>query len=377
MFTFLLLGCHSGDQEKISREKMHEKVELENRVNAAFDSYQKTQSKMIEYVCTRYMATQQKIMLSKVYLAKEGVIRARYHAARESMYHTLSEVKHTFGRTTSVIDDFLKYDKKYGDISPKNVTRGFCHSYEDGLFAKIAENIRQYQTQPVLPDHSTTSDKTIYLNNHYQITNITVNIKQNELPLSLNFGGRAFPLKCHYALLQPIYQAAALNHVLPNRFLDEAIHYFYQHQSPQVDAVLQCELPESFSNRALFQTTDTYPWYQPSIIGSPGKWAAGDALSYVNQNCLIVVFGHEPCVCNYNDAQQCQKIKSISREYQRSYWDVLENLKLTQSSSTPQKKRAIDRFIQWSQVEIKKDFCLIDQKAMKKNMNFLLKELKK
>lgn len=216
----------------------------------------------------------------------------------------------------------------------------------------------------------------IYLNAKFQTTQMTNNIEQQMLPTRLFIGSQAYPIQCRYLEAQPYIQAIATGKPKAD-IAYKASAYFYHYNSPQINTILTCQADITLSEQPRIQFSDTYPWYQPLVEGGPNKPAAGDALTYVYGNQLIVVLGHEPCACNDQTEEQCSKLKKVSREYHQRAWTMVTALQDEQTKHSPKAQQYMNDYFAYAKNELKKDYCYIDKDGMIERLNTMLEGIGK
>jgi hypothetical protein len=360
------------------KEKVKSELKLFHQVHYNFSAYINARAKMVEFSCTKHLATFQGITLSSGYLSKQKTVDNSVINTEKSLHQSLNNAKGAFGGDVAKFsNDTLQFIKKHGGIlRASNVTRGFCQAYKAGMIDKVVKNIERYQVSPrAFYKGSNTVNKAIYVGKHGSISKITSNIDKKELPTTLLLGGKHYPIQCHYDRVQPIEKAIGINKPVANKSVYQTSRYFYSHQSPQINAILQCETKAPISQLPSFHVGDTYPWYKPTVIGSHGQPAAGDVMESFNHQQLVIVLGHEPCVCNAGDKSQCMKVKSLSRTFNELYWQLLQAFESEKNKHSPKAKTAINSFAVWSQDEMKKDFCYINKHAMNRHIYQMIEQI--
>lgn len=366
-------------QQRLEQRLVHDK-KLKADFNTATHTYQQTYNNMLLYACTKKIADVQGIPLSPDFYSQLQLYGQAIPVARQNLITILNQLQARYGKPihkdVSGMLDQLDGDKT---ITTTNVTRGLCRSFlEETTIHKIADNVARYQTAPTKDNTiAQQQNNALYLNSRLQVVNFTTDVANRALPTTVFINDNAYPIQCRYEKVQRYESLIATNKVLLDTAYS-ASHYFYQHISPSINYILTCEANTPLSTTALLQFSDTYPWYQPIVIGSPDhKPAAGDALVYVNGNQLVMVLGHETCVCNSNTEEKCQQVKTLTRGYKHVAWDLLLSLGKDKANLNAAGQQATNDFLAYAENEIKNDYCYIDKTAIEEHLATMLNDVKK
>ncbi len=351
---------------------------LAKQVHQAFDEYLNAQDNIMLYACTEKLANYQGISLSPNFYKQEQQYSQIFNNEQRDFNNTLSEAKQRFGREVGqTVNEVFQSQQQMPDIIADTVTRGYCRNYGADFAQKISDNLNKYRSDEQQTKHNySIENNAVYLNSKFQIMNMPAQFTQQKSPSKVIIDTKVYPVKCAYQNIQIYDEAISTN----SSFTEDsykASQYFFQNYSPQIDYILTCKSNDSITKNIVTKISDTYPWYQPIVTGSKNEPAAGDAMIYLNNNNVTIILGHEPCVCNRNTEQQCNKIKDFSRGYKKVSWQLFASLDKEKVRHNAQAKQAINDYLIYGKNEIRKDFCFIDKEAMKNNLYTMIDKVKK
>lgn len=333
-------------------QSIQEKKKIQDEVEQDFNHYIQARDTLMLPLCTQKFAEYQGIELSKDFYAKSEQDNKNLKTAKADLYHTLNEARSHFGKDFSqTIDQFFEEDKQ-DPVATGEITRGYCLNFKKGFGENIMDNLHQYQKQTSNVEN--TKENTLYLNSQYQLQTMTVKLDQKIAPTTLMLEGKEYAVSCSYLDVQQYDTALAMNGPIKN-VAYKASDYFYNQLSPQIDHIIACTSEKTLPEKNKIAVGDTYPWSQPVVVGSNGIPAAGDSLIYISHKQVIVVLGHEPCVCNSTNEQHCNKIKKVSREFKASVWKLISALEAEKPKHNVQAQVAITAFTSYARDEIKKE----------------------
>lgn len=369
---------NADTKEQISKlsQSLKDKTKFKDEIEQGFNNYITARDKMMLSVCTQKFSEYQKTTLSKDFYSQMKQDDKNVELTKNALFKTIKEAQSYFGKDfTEETNRFFEFDKENPMVTVQQATRGYCLNYQKEFGNKILNNLKHFQAQ-TSNEPAYTKENAFYLNSKNQLQNITFKIEQKGIPTLLLINKIEYPLQCSYQDVQKYEKAIAMDRPIQNTAY-KAANYFYNQQSPQINYIIACTSEHSLSRENTMASGDTYPWYQPVVVGSQNEPAAGDSLVYIDKNQVVIILGHETCVCNNSTKEHCDQVKKVSREFKTRAWKLIDSLEQEKQKHNVQAQNAITSFTSYTQNEIKKDFCFIDRDGIMKNLSNLFESMKK
>ncbi len=353
---------------------------LKAQVSNSFDNYLAARKALLLHACVHHLADYDSVELRPDFYTAENNAISHYKNAY-SDFTRFTKIIATM--TDSGEDEASEHTKKLlgsletpEQLSYSTVTRGYCQVYGAGPeHAKmVSDTLEKYTVDiDIAKKREKLVGPAIYINKTNKIQNIIVSPLGQQTPTYLYIADQAFPIKCEYKDPRPYKENLARRNT-PSKNTDltySATDYFYHHYSVQMNYVLSCQLDKpKFKDRVL-TVADTYPWYQPKVIGADHRSAAGDAFLMAEGDKIAIVLGHESCVCNWSDQRTCSDINAGSRQYLADKQKLIDAMyKMKGKLYNEEDQNVIDP-IKKIQQEIKNDFCFIDQNKIQQELDRL------